>query len=1129
MVVDFSKLNFKERQTLILKNLDGTYLQPLVFANKMQAKLYYNEVSEITFEIPAFVDGIKTPCYDDIVGMRIIDWYGVGQFILVNPSISNDGICEIKSCKAYSLEYELTYKTLYLEDGTYNFWNPVDSKNTFLGRLLEVVPSWSVGSVDASLIGKYRTFGVDNNNAYQAAKDLQETYQCIFDFDTYNRKINVRAVSDLVDVKPIYLSMENLIKEIQIEEDTENIFTCLDVNGADGVDIRGVNPLGTNKIYNLDYFMNTTYFTQELIDKWYTWKSTYNDCQSSYFNTTVEKVLKESQLETESAALTELKNELSSLETLQSLYVEAAAQGIDRSEQLADVKSDISEKKAEITRAEGLLSSIETEISNLLDKQKEINSKCDLWSYFNDQEAELLNRYIKETSITENSFVYQQVSSYVDEDISALSQSVDVSISGSTISGSDGDAGILYSCIGGAITLTVDEKVISAPVMRAAVEQHEDGTGLFTAYLDSGSYGEESFAAGCISLSGSLDITSTDVSRNDEIGGQYVEGHSISATFNSANLYFTKGATEYAKRSVEWDLFAFGLQNLEELSWPTYTFSVDSANFLALDDFLVFKNQLALGTKAYLNLRQGILTPIVIGVEVGFEDPSDFKIVFGDKYSLNDSAFKLVDLLDQSVSMGKTVASNLKKFNAFIESGASTELKDYINSALDASKQAILAGAGQSAQLDGSGFRLRKWNDSTMDYDPEQIWMINNNIVFTDNNWDTAKMALGHIINEDENIDAWGLVADLIVGKLLAGENLVIESMQADGTAVAFRVDASGAQLHNARFDLIEGNGQITLYPETGLVGGVSTTAAPMFHYDENGNIDGVMTTSGDYLSNLTYLDFEDLPRANFWVDMEGNAYFKGTVYATDGQFSGTVYATDGEFHGVVKASDFQIPSGSGYVSILQDNGKLDGEYVDLMGINIINSNGDTVLSINEDGIEFMGDAGLSESEVQDMIDSSIPKVPDVESILRGSYKITHTALNYATIESPTIIGNDMKVYNTFQALNDDGETVGYFGAAEGRDANGDTTYGAAVTSQDQASYVLLTNAGVKLSAGSKPFVSVTDTSVTLGYGIAWSGSVWYPTVGIRVENGGCYYTTGGNSWIKIGSGSGGSATAVFG
>ena len=134
MVVDFSAIDFKERPTLVLKNLDGTYIQPLAYAFDVHAKFMYNEVSEITFELPAYVDGVMTPHYDDVVGMRLIDWIGIGQFILVNPSRKNDGISEIKSCTAYSLEYEMTLDFLIkssTESGEKNFAVPLVGRMWF--------------------------------------------------------------------------------------------------------------------------------------------------------------------------------------------------------------------------------------------------------------------------------------------------------------------------------------------------------------------------------------------------------------------------------------------------------------------------------------------------------------------------------------------------------------------------------------------------------------------------------------------------------------------------------------------------------------------------------------------------------------------------------------------------------------------------------------------------------------------------------------------------------------------------------------------------------------------------------------------------------------------------------------
>lgn len=84
MVIDFSKVNLKEKPILVLKNLDGTAIQTLGFAFKISVDLSYNEISTLNFELPQKVNGVFTPHYNDVVGMRIIDLVDYGQFISVD-------------------------------------------------------------------------------------------------------------------------------------------------------------------------------------------------------------------------------------------------------------------------------------------------------------------------------------------------------------------------------------------------------------------------------------------------------------------------------------------------------------------------------------------------------------------------------------------------------------------------------------------------------------------------------------------------------------------------------------------------------------------------------------------------------------------------------------------------------------------------------------------------------------------------------------------------------------------------------------------------------------------------------------------------------------------------------------
>lgn len=57
-------------------------------------------------------------------------------------------------------------------------------------------------------------------------------------------------------VKPtdIYLSFENVVNTLTVEENSENITTVLTCEGSD-LDITTVNPMGTNYIVDFSYYM----------------------------------------------------------------------------------------------------------------------------------------------------------------------------------------------------------------------------------------------------------------------------------------------------------------------------------------------------------------------------------------------------------------------------------------------------------------------------------------------------------------------------------------------------------------------------------------------------------------------------------------------------------------------------------------------------------------------------------------------------------------------------------------------------------------------------------------------------------------------------------------------------------
>ncbi len=1145
MLIDFSKLDMREAPVLLLSQADGTPIQSLGYAMNIQTEFHCNEISVITFDLPKQTQDGPTPVYDQVVGMQYVQWPGIGLFILMEPKTTNEGIVEMKSCTLYSSEYEFTYKTITLENSAYNFWNPAAPDDTLIGRILERMPSWSVGEIDEALIGRYRVFEDTGQNIYNFLKSTaQEKYGCLIDFDTLNRKIYATAFTSSVATKPVYLSLDNLAKKLEITENTEDILTCLDMNGADGVDIRSVNPLGTNKIYDLGYFLTEEKVGATLAAKWTAWSQAFKEAQTTYFSKSVEHALAWAKYDAQAAKITDLQYELKELETLQSTYVSAEASGIDMSDQLLAIKGQIAAKQAEIDQANARLANIQTELDSTFDALSTINQSLAFSQHFTSQELLVIDRYTKEDAVTDSSFVVPTVNTYNKENDTGDFAAATVAVTQCELTKvSHSTAKDIYSIIGGSISCAVDGKTLSGNVIRGAVETGgTDKSFLLTAYLGTSSYDGSDIQTGCVTLSGTFSSVTENTVLDSETGA-YAEGTSLSAVLSGGYFFLSRNNSEFEQRSVEWDLFDYGLELLARKARPSYTFSVESCNFLALEEFEVFKNQLAFAKRIYLDIDGKVLEPICIGAKLDFEDLPSLSLEFGDTFYSGESTFAFSDLLEKSVSMGKTTDFKQFTYNQYTNSGDANRVEELINNALDASKRALLNSINQEIVFDQTGLRIRKKKDNG-GYEDNQIWITNSGITFTSDGWTSARMAIGQF--QDTNLGTlWGIVAPSIVGTLLAGENLVIESTKKDGDTAVFRVDADGAKLYNSLFDLVSkytyngktNVGQISLNPTVGLITGNTTEENSFLAYDGDGNIVGVKTANGSTVKYIDELANGDRPQTKFWVDMEGNVYIEG-----NGVFHG-----NGEFSGTVNALDFQL-NGTSITNIFKTETSDDGYVLKIGNITIDGETGEITFNGSADIVQVRYSTNKSASvpdgwytEWNSSWENSYTVVYAIYSYDGGktwsspmicqskngsdgsdasvpSY-ITSTKITTTTIESPKITGNTIKALQAFTVGSDD---VGSMGYATGKtivvsDGSAGTvvTHGVAMAAGAAANgvidydtignYFIATDAGVRMQASNSTGTKKHSITIT--------------------ENGAFY----DGKLIGTGSGSGETVTAVFG
>lgn len=880
--VDFSKMDLRKRPNFILRNLDGRAIGVLGQILNPTADIRFADVSEIEFEYPSQVDEMKLDEYDLLTGMRIVDVGGYGQFVLHNPEEKDNGIVKIKKCTARSLEVEFMNNSISLEEGTYCFWNPMMPDSTIIGIILSEMPSWSIGTISTDLIGKYRTFSVDNKIIYDFMKsDLEETFECVFDFDTYNRKINVRSREDTIAVKSVYVSTKNLAKEIEIKENTDDLVTVLDVTGADGVDIRSVNPMGVNQIYNLDDYMTEEYFSADMIAKWKNWKLTFESYQVPYYNLVVSQNMQISRYATEYAVLTDLKGELTALESQKAALLQAVA--IDSSVQpkLDEVNSLIRSKNTEISNQNSLITSIQNQINSYTTQLKNINNATSFSAFFTDNELLILNRYFRHGSLNDNTFVASTIDSYSTESSVVRDFSTIFNLTNlTTLRDSSYTDGItFYTVRGGSVGESSSSLRLNAEIVNGTIQVNNDKTFVASLYLSKGTINGSSFSGGTLSLTGTL---RTSVVTSD---------NSLQFATSSATAYMTYEVSEYQRMSIAWDLYEYAKEILENKSTSQFSFSVDSVNFFALDDYLNFANEFTLGERVYLHLSKGVLTPIVTGVSIDFDDLSNFELEFASDFLMKNGKASVMDNLKSALSSGKSLDFNQYNYSSFVNSGANTRVKSFMESALDTMKNRVLSGDHEELTVDQAGLRCRKYDESTGQYSPKQLWVAHNALMMTTDGWDTAAIGIGEFV--DKNLGSlYGIVAPALVGTILAGNNLVIESEKTDGGIAVFKVDGEGASLHNASFNLYNTNGgRIDMGSVFGFVAGANRNT--LFDYNSKGQPIGVQTKRGRSITSISDLDSDDEPNASFWLDMEGNAYFKGTLLARDGFIGGWTLEED--------------------------------------------------------------------------------------------------------------------------------------------------------------------------------------------------------------------------------------------
>lgn len=353
---------------LCLPDKTETHSLGLMYDTKIN--LRYNAIGDFSFTFPKSIDNGETilDAYTQIKNKKLVLVEDYGYYVIDDVQEVLDGSQPIKKVTCKSLEYELVSKRVSAYGGTVKLYDVISPEGTLLYEILQLAPNWTVGDIDVSLLTKYRTFNISDSTVYGVlSSDVSTAFECIFIFNSFTRKISAISYENATSQTDVFLSFDNLIDNAKISEKTDEITTCLSVYGGGSLNIRGVNPLGTDKIYDFSYYSTSEWMTSGLVIALENWNVLLSTQQPIYADSLTLLKTYNQEIIVLQSELTQLNSDYLSLEGVKKLRVQTG-------ESLTSINAELQLKQAEIDSKQSEITNKNLQINTVKENLQAINS-----------------------------------------------------------------------------------------------------------------------------------------------------------------------------------------------------------------------------------------------------------------------------------------------------------------------------------------------------------------------------------------------------------------------------------------------------------------------------------------------------------------------------------------------------------------------------------------------------------------------------------------------------------------------------------------------------------------------------------------------------------------------------------
>jgi len=235
------------------------------------------------------------------------------------------------------------------------------------------------------------------------------------------------------------------------------------------------------------------------------------------------------------------------------------------------------------------------------------------------------------------------------------------------------------------------------------------------------------------------------------------------------------------------DLYNEGKARLLRLSQPQVVYKTDVIDVIQNLNVPYDRHKVKLGANVkitYPNLDIDLMAKIImIDHDI---DGNNLQLTIANTKDIKSGIVKIKDLLNRSVNTSTQV--DMSRFKWDLSESNNTEIDRIINNKWDAAKQAVVGGKNENVVVSDRGITMTNITNPL-----KMLRMLSSTIAMSSDGGNTYKLA----------IDASGVVAESLYGKIIAGNNLTIQN-----SSGSVAINSQGITVTDMILNIITSNGK---------------------------------------------------------------------------------------------------------------------------------------------------------------------------------------------------------------------------------------------------------------------------------------------------------------------------------